>query len=480
MNAKIKKSRLTEAGYLPPVWPESMLSAIRSEVDRGNTKIVVLDDDPTGTQTVHGVPVLTHWSEEALAAELLGNARAIYLLTNSRSLTSPQASELAEEIGRNLKRAASTAGVSLEIISRSDSTLRGHFPDEVDAMAQAMSTSGLPYLIIPCFFEGGRYTIDNIHYVAEGEWLIPAADTAYAKDAAFGYRSSNLRAWVDEKTDGRVSWDQVHTVSMENLRIGGPERVAQILAELPGGSACVVNAAEYRDLEVFVSGLLQAERQGYRYLIRSAASFVRVRAGIEARSLLSREDIMPSRSSRAAGGLFVVGSYVPKSTDQAAHLKEQADIAAIEVRVKSLMDDDQRKIEIDRVRSEMNQWIGKGRDVVIYTSRDLVAGSDAPESLAIGQRVSDSLVDIVWGLSTQPSYLVAKGGITSSDLATEALGVRRATVLGQILPGVPAWRLGSESRYPGMTYIVFPGNVGEVDALSAIRNRLRQTVALVK
>ena len=157
-----------------------------------------------------------------------------------------------------------------------------------------------------------------------------------------------------------------------------------------------------------------------------------------------------------------------------------AGLEAIEIDAKALLEDHHRKIEIDRVRSAMNQWIEKGRDVVIYTSRDLLLGSSAPDSLAIGQRVSQGLVDIVRGLAVQPSYLVAKGGITSSDLATEALGVRRAMVLGQILPGVPVWRLGSEALYPGMAYIVFPGNVGEVDALSFIRTRLRQTVALVE
>ena len=61
--------------------------------------------------------------------------------------------------------------------------------------------------------------------------------------------------------------------------------------------------------------------------------------------------------------------------------------------------------------------------------------------------------------------MVSKGGITSSVLATDALNVRRAQVLGQILPGVPVWQLGPEARYPGMPYVVFPGNVGGPDAL---------------
>ncbi len=469
---KIKTTRLAEPGYLPPEWPSALLPEIRAEVDRGATKIVVLDDDPTGTQTVHGIPVLTTWSPEVLAAELRADTRAFYILTNSRSLPAGRACELAREIGANLSAAAASAGVCLEIISRSDSTLRGHFPDEVDAMAKAMETPGLPYLVVPCFFEGGRYTLDNIHYVAEGQWLIPAGETAYARDAAFGYRHSNLRAWVEEKTGGRIARDRVLAISLENIRTGGPQRVEQILADLPNGSACVVNAVGYRDLEVFVRGLLAAEARGCRYLIRSAASFVRVRAGLDARALLTRDDLASGSGRSDTGGLFVVGSYVPKTTRQIGHLQRQPDIGAIEVKVHHLLDDDRQAEEIQRVSLRMNQWIEDSRNVLIYTSRELVKGNSASNSLGIGRRVSDSLMEIVRRLVVQPRYLVAKGGITSSDMATIGLGVRRATVLGQILPGVPVWQLGAETRYPGMAYIVFPGNVGDEDALSIIRNRL--------
>lgn len=78
-------------------------------------------------------------------------------------------------------------------------------------------------------------------------------------------------------------------------------------------------------------------------------------------------------------------------------------------------------------------------------------------------------------LSVCPRYLIGKGGITSSDLDSEALGVRKAQVFGQIIPGVPVWRLGKESKYPGLPYIVFPGNVGDADALASAIKILRST-----
>ena len=90
------------------------------------------------------------------------------------------------------------------------------------------------------------------------------------------------------------------------------------------------------------------------------------------------------------------------------------------------------------------------------------------------QRVSDGLIEIVQKIAVRPRYLVAKGGITSSDTATAALGVVRATVAGQILPGIPVWRTGAESRHPGLAYIVFPGNVGGDDALVEVERKLKR------
>jgi uncharacterized protein YgbK (DUF1537 family) len=82
------------------------------------------------------------------------------------------------------------------------------------------------------------------------------------------------------------------------------------------------------------------------------------------------------------------------------------------------------------------------------------------------------LIALVQRITATPRFLVAKGGITSSDIATGGLGVRRAHVLGQLIPGVPVWRLGAESRFPGMAYVVFPGNVGDDRALAEGMTRL--------
>jgi uncharacterized protein YgbK (DUF1537 family) len=172
------------------------------------------------------------------------------------------------------------------------------------------------------------------------------------------------------------------------------------------------------------------------------------------------------------GGLYVVGSYVPKTNDQLAALCRQDGVVGIEIKVGDLLNDARQPAAIAAATAAANHALENGQDAVLFTSRELVAGTDAGSSLNIGRRVSDSLVTIVRGISCQPSYLVAKGGITSSDVATKGLGVQRAMVMGQALPGVPVWRLGMETRWPGMAYVVFPGNVGGDDAMALIRQRL--------
>ncbi len=458
---------------LPGEWPQDLLPEIQHQVKASRRKVVVLDDDPTGTQTVHGVPVLTGWSVEELRAELVGDSPVFYLLTNSRSLSLAQAQALNAEIGRNLVAAARQAGIEFVVVSRSDSTLRGHFPGEVETLAEALGQD-LAWLVIPFFLEGGRYTVNDIHYVAEGEWLVPSGETEFARDAVFGYRSSNLRRWVAEKTRGRVPRESVAVVSIEDLRRGGPEQVVQRLAGLKQGDVCVVNAASMRDLEVFVRGLLTVEERGQRFLYRTAASFVQVRAGLFPRSLLARTDLALTGSG---GGLLIVGSHVPRTTSQVDALLARMGMTSVEISVEALLDDDRCQGEIARVAQKAERALRGGEDVVIYTSRQLLKREDSESNLSIGQRVSEGLVAVVRAISTRPRYVLAKGGITSSDVATRGLGVKRALVLGQILPGAPVWQLGAESRYPGLAYIVFPGNVGDSQALVEVVRTLRKKLA---
>jgi len=467
MNSEIPspQSKARIFAVLPPPWPEDLTPLIQGTVTAWGQKLVVLDDDPTGTQTVHGVPVLTGWDAAALQAEFENHLPCFYILTNSRSLSGHEARRMNLEIAAALKAASKLTQKDFVLVSRSDSTLRGHYPLETDALAEILEGIDAT-IIIPYFEAGGRYTINNIHYVAEGDDLIPAAQTAFARDAVFGYRNSNLCDWVEEKTGGRVRSVDVQSIDLPSLRQAAPHheptrRITVKLLSLPKGCVCVVNACHHRDIEFFALGSLMAERAGARFIYRTAAQFVAARLGIKPTALWHPPK---EPSAKKSGGLTVVGSYVPKTTQQLEPVLADSCLVKIELHVGCLLQNEGND-EIAHAASVINQAIENGQDAVIYTSRQLVTASSTQDHLTIGQKISSALVEIVRKLESRPRYLIAKGGITSSDLATKALGVKRSMVLGQILPGVPIWELGFETKFPGIPYVVFPGNVGGPNAL---------------
>ena len=458
---------------LPPVWSEDLLPAIRRKNAQRPVSIVVLDDDPTGTQTVHNIPVLTNWKLKTITDEFADKTPLFYLLTNSRSLTKAAAVDLASEVGASIFEASRKTHRAFEIISRSDSTLRGHFPAEVDALADVLELQQAVCVIIPFFQEGGRYTINDIHYVKEGQQLVPAADTAFAKDVVFGYHNSDLKWWVEEKTQGRISATSVQSFSLKEIRKEGVDYVTKKIAGCKPGSVCIVNAADYRDLEVVTLGLLQAQQEGKRFLFRTAASFVRVRAGLTARQLLTADEMNVTGS---IGGLVIVGSHVPRSSQQLDHLLQHGNVQGIEFNVDKILSLKDRDEEIRRSVEFVENELSQGQDVVVYTSRKLITGRDNEGSLSIGRQISQGLVEVVSSMGVRPRYILAKGGITSSYIATQALGIVRAHILGQVLPGVPVWQSGPESKFPDMSYIIFPGNVGSTEAISEVVQGFRETI----
>jgi len=513
MSGRLSKS--TTFAALPPPWLEDPRPHIRATVAaRPHHKVVVIDDDPTGTQTVYDVPVLTSWNVETLHAEFHSPEPCFYILTNSRSLPPEEARALTLILARNLRSAAGFRRFTL--VSRSDSTLRGHFPLETDALAEVLGPFDAT-LLIPYFEDGGRYTIDDTHYIAEGDALIPTAETPFASDAVFGYRSSHLPTYVEEKSAGRIKASAVQSITLADLRRGGPDAITARLLALPPGALTVINAAAPRDLDVFVAGLLAAETQGRRFCFRTAAQFPAARLGLEPRpalttrelvcgggaggrgsaGLASRDYSVPktvplpaephrqpaagARTERASvcvalphmGGLIVVGSHVPMTTMQLAAMAEDESLLRIELHVDQLLKARHRQM-LEHITAVVARALLAAQDVLIFTSRRFVRGDTPAQSLHVGQRISDALVELVQRLEVRPRYILAKGGITSSDVATRGLGVKRAMVLGQLLPGVPVWRLGLETKFPDLTYVVFPGNAGGPTALAEAVQRLNQ------
>lgn len=460
---------------LPPALsPESVRDEWQAALSKLPPKIIVLDDDPTGTQTVYDVPVYTAWDKETLCAALLDESRVVYILTNSRALNRAQTTQLHSDLARDLKQASQETRVEFLLISRGDSTLRGHYPLETETLRRGLGHFD-GEIIIPFFEEGGRFTAGGVHFVREGDNLIPAGQTEFARDSTFGYQNSYLRCWIDEKSKGEYSKDSVTGIWLEHLRQRDYATIVDKLKKVENFNKVVVNAVDYSDLQVFTIALAEAIAQGKRFLFRTAASFVRVAGGLERKPLLTREALRLPQNQ--APGVVVVGSYIEKTTRQLQKLRELPNLSWIEWDVSQAESVGQWQKEVQRVTALMENALSQGQDVCLYTGRTYYRksfwSSSGEEQLAFGARVSDGLVEAVKSLQAVPGFLVAKGGITSSDVALKALGVKRAMVMGQIAPGVPVWRLGEETRCAGLPYVIFPGNVGNEDTLREVVKILR-------
>jgi uncharacterized protein YgbK (DUF1537 family) len=370
--------------------------------------LVVLDDDPTGTQTCHDISVLMTWAVDDLVAEIETKPRGFFILTNSRAYPPNEAEDLMRSICKAVKTAAEIARVEVEIVLRGDSTLRGHFPLEPDIADEVFGFSDA-WVLAPYFLEGGRFTIDDVHYVKTGDMLVPAAQTPFASDASFGYKNSNLRNYINEKAPGRFTDEQITSVSLDDIRFGGPAHIEDILQAATKPRVIIVNAVEKSDMDVFCAGLLRARSSGKKFLYRTGAAFVSSRLGISRIAPLGREDIKFHATDKPRGALIVAGSYVPKTTAQLNELisRRAEDLHVIELQIDQLTNSN-RTATIETAIADLEHHLESGKDVLLMTSRKLVTQGDEKDNLAIGSRVMSGLVEIARSNKIRPRYFIAK------------------------------------------------------------------------
>ncbi len=427
----------------------------------GRVQLVVLDDDPTGIQTVHGCLLFTRWEPDTLREGFAHNAGFFYVLTNTRAYDRARARSIVGEVVRNVLELNREYGRSLIFVSRSDSTLRSHFPAEIDVIRRAVEAEeGRPLdavFMVPAFFEGGRLTVGDTHYVEEGGVRTPADRTEYARDSVFGYGTSHLPSYIAEKTEGRVPPESVLSISLDLLR-GKATDLGVFLRGLSGGRFVVVNAESYDDLERFSRALLAVAAEGKRFAFQSAASVVKTLAGVPDKPLLGGEVV-----HHPGNGLFVVGSHVQRTTDQLNELMQRPGVEGIEADVRRVLEAGDSALRT--TAQQMQQAWAAGRTPVVYTSREELTFDSKKERLEAGQRISAFLASLVRQPGGPLPYVAAKGGITSHDVLMQGLQVAKTEVLGQILPGVPVVAAPEGNRFEGMPCVIFPGNVGDDRAL---------------
>lgn len=456
----------------PKVDEALIKSLLDIEIKQNNHKIIVLDDDPTGVQTVHGISVYTDWTYESIQSGFREGNKMFFILTNSRGFSVEQTTKVHHEIGEAIAKVARDENKSYLIISRGDSTLRGHYPLETEILKDEIERFSDKEvdgeIICPFFKEGGRYTINNVHYVKYDNKLVPAAETEFAKDKTFGYRSSDLREYIEEKTNGSYSRDKVISVSLEELRGVKLDDITEKLLSVEKFGKVIVNAIDGCDIKVFCIALYRAMAKGKRFLFRTAAGFVKEFAGIEDKPLLSKAEMIVRNTN--TGGIVVVGSHTVKTTSQLEALKTLEAIEFIELNSDLVLEEGQLEEEVKAVVAKEEKILKEGRTVVVYTKRRLLTlqQDTKEEALLRSIKISEAVQSLVGKLTITPAFVIAKGGITSSDVGTKALSVKKAHVLGQVKPGIPVWQTGEESKFPQIPYVIFPGNVGEETTLKEV------------
>lgn len=450
------------------------------EYEMSERKIIVLDDDPTGVQTVHNIVVYTDWSLASLQRGFSDTRKMFFVLTNSRGLSITKTIQVHQEIISNIIRAAREANCDFIIVSRSDSTLRGHYPLETQTLRDAMENElGIEIhgeILCPAFPEGGRFTIDDTHYVRNRNQLIPAAQTEFAQDPTFGYSKSNLREYIEEKTNGSYQASDVVSIALNDLRETRIDKITRQLMAVQGFGKIIVNAISSYDIKVFCISLYRALRLGKRFCFRTAASFVKELGNISEKPLLKRSDMIDGESGN--GGLVVIGSYTKKTTLQLEEMNKLPYIVPLELNSDLVLQEGALEDETEHLAKRCDDLILSGITPAVYTKRTVInLPDDTPDRILMRSvKISHAVQSLVGKLLSRPSFIVAKGGITSSDIGTKALNVKRAIVLGQILPGIPVWRTGEESRFPGLPYIIFPGNVGEETTLREVVEMLTDKI----
>lgn len=440
---------------------------LKEEIKRSNKQIIALDDDPTGTQTVHDIYVYTSGSESNIEAGFTDENNCFYVLTNSRSFTEKKTKQYHKEIGKTIEQISKKYDKDYILISRSDSTLRGHFPLETATLKESIESVSNKRIdgeiIIPFFQEGGRYTINDEHYVDTDGILVRASDTEFAKDRSFGYKSSNMYEYIEEKTNGKYTKDTTTSITINELRNKDIDGIVNKLLNVNDFSKVFVNCADYYDLKVFCLALYKVIDKK-NFIFRTAASFVKTVAGISTINLLTKEKLVSDTNN---GGIIAIGSHTDKTNRQLEKLKELDNIELLEFNSDLVIDDKKLNTEIERIVSLENELINKGRNVVIYTKRTYfkLPNDTKNDELNRSVKISKSLSKIVNSLEVTPKFVVAKGGITSSDIATDALELKKAIVLGQIYPAVPVWKTPKESKFAGVSLVIFPGNVGDDNTL---------------
>ncbi|MGH3256241.1 MAG: four-carbon acid sugar kinase family protein [Streptosporangiaceae bacterium] len=263
-----------------------------------SARVVVLDDDPTGTQCASGVLVAVDPDPAALTGL---DGRALYVLTNTRAVDARSAARIV----RGVRSAFEARAGETVMVLRGDSTLRGHVAVEMEALGLDRGVG----LIVPAYPAAGRLTLGGVHYLESPAGRLNAADTEFARDPVFGFQSRTLTGWCREVG----LRGPVVLVGLDELKSSGPASVRDALLAAPPGAVVAPDAADDDDITAIARGFSAARAAGRHVVVRCAAPLAAAIAGTPGRMLA------PAHAP-ASRMLVVCGSHTAAATRQLERL----------------------------------------------------------------------------------------------------------------------------------------------------------------
>ncbi|MCY3536837.1 MAG: four-carbon acid sugar kinase family protein [Cyanobacteria bacterium MAG IRC3_bin_20] len=424
------------------------------------SKLIVIDDDPTGSQTVHGCPLLLSWRVEALVEGLQHPAHVLFILANTRALPWRDAEVRLRSICRNLRQALSQLNLEdWQLVSRGDSTLRSHFPLDAQVLSQELGPFAVLF-VLPAFLPGGRTTVGGHHFL-HGQ---PVHLSSYARDSRFGYRTSCLAAWVEQKSGGRIPQT---TVTRLHWQEDG-NRLLTRLASLPQGAVVTVDASEPEHLHRFGQLMQRRRQQGHQDLCWGAASLIDALVD-PGPQILTGRDWAGLRRRDAWGlqpGVILVGSHQPGADRQLAKLLTAPSVKGLEIPLEGL----RQGLAPAQLAPSLAAALGHAlqqerRTVALYTSRGERLRGDEAGQLALAEAVAQLQEMVLDPLCSSLGYVISKGGSTSDTLLRRVLGLDRVALRGQVMPGISLVQPAAPLGQAGLPVICVPGNMGTDETL---------------
>ena len=438
-------------------------------------KIIIFDDDPTGSQTVYGCPLLLNWDEQTLEKAFKQPSPLIFILANTRSLSSVLAVKKTRAICSSIKKFFLIQGYSKEdyfYISRGDSTLRGHGVLEPAILAEELGPFHATFHI-PAFLEGGRTTEKGIHYLNG----IPVHRTDFGRDSIFGFSTSDLAKWIEEKSFGKIQAEKILHIEIKQLEIAfnneeGFISLLSFLSQLENNISVVVDAKLPHHLETLASAIKVVSKEK-RFLFRTAASFINSLSGLP-NNPQSTADLVSLKSKnnqfKYKPGLIMVGSHVKLATAQLDFLLKDNSCKGLEIPVSKLADifasEDCKNLILDledKILSKIDNILYTKKIPVLYTTREEMQFSSHSTRMKYGLELAEFMAILVGKISNKFGYIISKGGITTQLLLQRGLNFNQVILKGQILPGLSIVQSNSDQN--NLPVVTFPGNLGNEKTL---------------